>query len=246
MNGLNGLNADRGRSPVVRFPATGGAGRRRGGRPTPQRTTARAGERPVGSGCRAATATAVSPATFDDANRTRARRPRSSAAPTPTPTPSSAPRRTFECASRDSPCSGSFSRRSRSALAGHFALRSRRRGLTAFGFAVHGSLRSPLTLFETLLTVASRYAPSGTPASSEGPAVPRAVGARRRRRSEREVGRARLQECARGSRCSPLASSRPHYVRPRYAPSGTLASGASERSDGARPQECAVRESNPG
>ena len=165
MNGLNGLNADRGRSPVVRFPATGGAGCRRGGRPTPQRTTARAGERPVRSGCRAATATAVSPATFDDANRTRARRPRSSAAPTPTPTPSSAPRRTFECAGRDSPCSGSFSRRSRSALAGHFALRSRRRGLTAFGFAVHGSLRSPLTLFETLPTVASHYAPSGTPAS---------------------------------------------------------------------------------
>ena len=35
-----------------------------------------------------------------------------------------------------------------------------------------------------------------------------------------------------------------HYVRPHYAPSGTLVSGASERSDGARPRECAVRESN--
>ena len=45
-------------------------------------------------------------------------------------------------------------------------------------------------------------------------------------------------------RRSPLASSRARFARPRYAPSGTPASGASGRSDGARPWECAVRELN--
>ena len=56
----------------------------------------------------------------------------------------------------------------------------------------------------------------------------------------------RASLCTRGSLCSPLASSRARFARPRYAPSGTPASRASGRSDGARPRECAVRELNPG